>query len=117
LILEGLNVLQSTSDANEFVSDYFDFSIYVDADEADIKKWYVERFLTLRESVFKDPNSFFKHFAELTTDEAVNTALGIWESINGINLRENIEPTRERASLILHKSANHRVDHVKLRRL
>jgi type I pantothenate kinase len=117
VILEGLNVLQSSGDANEFVSDYFDFSIYIDADEAHIERWYVERFLALRESVFQNPDSFFRHYASLSTDEAVATARGIWTSINGLNLRENIAPTKRRASLILHKDADHRVDEVKLRRL
>jgi type I pantothenate kinase len=117
LILEGLNVLQVGTDGSEFVSDYFDFSIYVDAEEADIEEWYVERFLTLRESVFKDPESFFRHYADLSVDEAVATARGIWAGINGLNLRENIAPTRDRASLVLHKAADHRVTQVELRRL
>jgi type I pantothenate kinase len=117
VILEGLNVLQSGTDSTEFVSDYFDFSIYIDADESDIEHWYVERFLTLRESVFQDPESFFRHYAGLDDDEAVETARGIWRSINGINLRQNIEPTRDRASLILRKAADHRVERVHLRRL
>ncbi len=117
LILEGLNVLQVGVDRSEFVSDYFDFSIYVDADESDIETWYVDRFLTLRESVFKDPRSFFRHYADLTDDEAVATARGIWAAINGRNLRENIAPTRDRASLVLHKAADHRVTEVELRRL
>ena len=117
VILEGLNVLQTGTDATEFVSDYFDFSIYIDADEADIEQWYVERFLTLRESVFQDPDSFFSNYAGLTDDEAVETARGIWRAINGLNLRENIAPTRDRASLVVHKQADHRVDRVQLRRL
>lgn len=117
VILEGLNVLQTGDSADEFVSDYFDFSIYIDADEPDIEQWYVDRFLTLRESVFQDPDSFFKFYAELTDDEAIATARTIWRDINGLNLRENILPTRERASLVLHKRADHRVDRVQLRRL
>ncbi len=117
VILEGLNVLQVGESRTEFVSDYFDFSIYVDADEADIEQWYVDRFLTLRESVFQDPDSFFSNYADLSDDEAVATARSIWQRINGVNLRENIAPTRERASLILHKRADHRVDRVRLRRL
>ena len=104
LILEGLNVLQvgNTADvANpEFVSDYFDFSIYIDADETDIEEFYVQRFLTLRETVFQNPDSFFQHYAHLTHDEAVETARFIWREINGSNLRENIEPTRDRACLV-----------------
>jgi type I pantothenate kinase len=117
LILEGLNVLQVGDGGKEFVSDYFDFSIYLDAAEDDIEQWYVERFLKLRESVFQDPRSFFQHFAALSDEEAVATARSIWETINGVNLRENILPTRERASLILHKSADHRVREVELRKL
>lgn len=120
LILEGLNVLQvgnPGSEHAEFVSDYFDFSIYIDADEGDIERWYIERFLSLRESVFQEPDSFFKHYAHLSSDEAVDTARGIWRAINGINLRENIEPTRERASLILRKGSDHRVSEVHLRKL
>jgi type I pantothenate kinase len=118
LILEGLNVLQVSMDKRaEFVSDYFDFSIYVDADEADIREWYVQRFFALRETVFKDPNSFFRHFADLTPEQARATAEGIWGSINGRNLSENILPTRERASLILRKEADHHVSAVRLHKL
>jgi len=117
LILEGLNVLQVGSESNEFVSDYFDFSIYIDADEDDIEQWYVDRFLALRETVFQDPNSFFQHYAALTHEEAVQTARFIWREINGRNLRENIEPTRGRASLVLRKGGDHRVTDVQLRRL
>jgi type I pantothenate kinase len=120
VILEGLNVLQVGSPsggANEFVSDYFDFSIYLDADEADIRSWYVERFLTFRQTVFQDPQSYFRHFAGLSEEEAVATATGIWNEINGRNLVENIAPTRERASLILRKEADHRVSEVRLHKL
>ena len=117
VIIEGLNMLQVGSGATEFVSDYFDYSIYVDADEADIRQWYVQRFFALRETVFQDPNSFFQHFAHLTDAEAEATAVGIWNTINGRNLRENIAPTKERASLILLKDADHRVRQVRLRRL
>ncbi|HEX9259292.1 MAG TPA: type I pantothenate kinase [Acidimicrobiales bacterium] len=117
LILEGLNVLQVGDTANEFVSDYFDFSIYIDADETHIEEWYVERFLKLCETVFQDPASYFRHFASLSHDEAVATARGIWRGINGKNLAENILPTRGRASLVLHKDSDHRVRQVDLRRL
>ncbi|MFT6293391.1 MAG: type I pantothenate kinase [Ilumatobacter sp.] len=117
VILEGLNVLQTGEAATEFVSDYFDFSIYIDAAESDIEQWYVERFLTLRESVFQDPDSFFRNYADLTDTQAVDTARAIWREINGRNLRENIAPTRNRASLILRKRKDHRVDRVQLRRL
>ena len=117
VILEGLNVLQTGNDSTEFVSDYFDFSIYIDADESDIEQWYVERFIALRESVFQDPNSFFRYYADLSDEEAIDTAREIWRNINGRNLRENIAPTRDRASLVVHKTADHRVDQVELRRL
>jgi type I pantothenate kinase len=117
LILEGINVLQVAAGSSEFVSDYFDFSIFVDAAEVDIERWYVNRFLRLRETIFQDPNSFFRHFADLSTEEAVATAKGIWAEINGKNLVENILPTRERSSLILHMGPNHLVTDVKLRKL
>jgi type I pantothenate kinase len=117
LILEGLNVLQVGSESNEFVSDYFDFSIYIDAEEQDIEQWYVERFQALRETVFRDPNSFFQNYAHLSDEEAVSTARAIWREINGKNLVENIEPTKSRASLLVQKGHDHRVTDVHLRRL
>lgn len=117
LILEGLNVLQVGTEATEFVSDYFDFSIYLDADEHDIENWFVERFFALRATVFQDPNSFFRHFADLSEAEAETMARAIWESINGKNLQENIAPTRSRASFVIHKGADHRMKEVHLRRL
>jgi type I pantothenate kinase len=117
IIVEGLNVLQVNRDGTEFVSDYFDFSIYVDADEADIESWYIRRFQMLRESSFADPESFFRHYAELNDAEAEQTARYIWATINGRNLRENIAPTRERASLIVRKERDHRVSQVSLRKL
>ena len=117
LIIEGLNVLQVGSEANEFVSDYFDFSIYIDAEEPDIEQWYIERFQKLRETVFRNPDSFFQNFAHLTDEEGINIARGIWREINGKNLVDNIEPTKSRASLIVAKGADHRVTNVHLRRL
>jgi type I pantothenate kinase len=117
LIVEGLNVLQVDRESTEFVSDYFDFSIYVDADEADIEEWYVQRFFALRESVFRNPDSYFRNFAGLSDREAEEIARGIWSTINGRNLRENIAPTKERASLVLHKAGDHRVTRVDLLRL
>ncbi|MFM8867987.1 MAG: type I pantothenate kinase [Ilumatobacteraceae bacterium] len=117
LILEGLNVLQVGTEATEFVSDYFDFSIYLDADEGDIEDWFVERFFALRATVFQDPNSFFRHFAALSDSEADAMAREIWRSINGKNLQENIAPTRSRASLVIHKGSDHRMKEVHLRRL
>jgi type I pantothenate kinase len=115
LILEGLNVLQG-GDSGAFVSDYFDFSIFVDADIDDIKRWYVERFLTLQQTAFTQPDAFFRRYSELTEAEAVAVAEEIWERINEVNLVENILPTRDRASLILEKAADHSVRRVRLRR-
>lgn len=117
LILEGLNVLQVGVDSNEFVSDYFDFSIFIDADESVIRDWYIDRFHALRRTVFQDPQSFFRHFAELTDDQATEVAKGIWAEINGLNLRENIAPTKSRASLVINKGPDHRVTDVQLRKL
>lgn len=117
VIVEGLNVLQVNREGDEFVSDYFDFSIYVDAHVGDIEEWYVERFFALRESVFRDPDSYFTNFVGLTDEQADATARHIWASINGRNLRENIKPTRERASLIIRKERDHRVGRVLLRKL
>ena len=117
LILEGLNVLQVGDGSNEFVSDHFDFSIYVDADEDDIERWFLDRFFALRETVFTDPNSFFRHLADLSHEEAAAFAHQVWVNINGKNLRENILPSRERAGLIFAKGPDHCVTEVKLRRL
>jgi type I pantothenate kinase len=114
VIFEGLNVLQTRS-TPVVASDYFDFSIYVDADTADIESWYVERFLVLQRTVFQDPTSYFHHFASLPHDEAVTTARGFWQDINLPNLLQNIEPTRERASMVLRKRASHEVGEVWLR--
>jgi type I pantothenate kinase len=122
MILEGLNVLQ-TGDlhaarrASLFVSDFFDFSIYIDADAAHIEEWYVERFMTLRGTVFTDPASYFHRYAALADDDAVRTARGIWREINYLNLKDNIEPTRERADLIFQKDRDHLVQSVRLRKL
>jgi type I pantothenate kinase len=121
VIVEGLNVLQ-TSDGHKspprtFVSDFFDFSIFVDAEEEHVRRWYVDRFHTFRKTVFQDASSYFHRYATLTDEEATATALRIWTEINGINLRENILPTRERAYLILEKSRDHTVHGVKLRKL
>ena len=118
VIVEGLNVLQTgvaAGDDARFVSDWFDFSIYVDADEADIERWYVERFFALRETAFNDDTSFFRHFAALSDEELEATARSIWASINRPNLRENILPSRSRADLVLDKGADHGVRGVRLR--
>ncbi|MTV24246.1 type I pantothenate kinase [Nitriliruptoraceae bacterium ZYF776] len=119
LIVEGINVLQSGSDADEriFVSDFFDFSVYVDADEHDILRWYVERFRTLRRTAFRDPRSYFQRYADLDDADADATARDIWERINGRNLRRNVLPTRTRADLILRKGPDHTVEKVHLRKL
>ena len=117
VIVEGLTVLQGGSSASVFVSDFFDFSIYVDSDEHSIRDWYVQRFMTLRETVFRDPESYFHKYTDLTDEEAVATATEIWETINGVNLRENILPTRERAHLILEKDPDHSIRQVRLRKI
>jgi type I pantothenate kinase len=122
LIVEGLNVFQvgrppRDGKAIPFVSDFFDFSIYLDADEDVLRHWYVDRFLMLRETAFRDPKSYFHRYSRLTDAEAVETATSIWTRINLLNLRENILPTRRRAHLILTKDASHTVTEVSLRRL
>ena len=120
LIVEGLNVLQPPRSApgsvSVAVSDYFDFSIYVDADETFIERWYVDRFLKLRATAFSREDSYFKTYASLTDDEAVSTAHVVWNAINLPNLRENIRPTRERATLIFTKGADHRVESLSIRK-
>jgi len=118
LIVEGLNVLQPPGEgAHQAVSDLFDFSIYVDADTADIESWYVERFLRLQRGAFADPDSYFHRYAELDERAAIATARSIWAEINGPNLEENVLPTRERASLVLRKAVDHTVSSVLLRRV
>jgi len=116
VILEGLNVLQTGSIHSVFVSDFVDFSIYVDASEADLESWFLDRFRKLRETAFRDPASFFHKFTAMSEDEAIALAASIWERINLANLRENILPTRERATLILRKAGRHVVENVLLRR-
>src|SRR4249920_2277003 len=122
LIVEGLNVLQAgrlpkDGKAVPFVSDFFDFSVYVDADKNELLSWYVDRFLALRGTAFADPKSYFHRYAQLSDAEAIATATSIWNRINLVNLRENILPTRPRADLILKKGESHRVEEVALRRL
>lgn len=121
LILEGLNVLQSPTSARNasrvFVSDFFDFSIYLDAAAETVERWYIERFLRLRETVFQNEASYFHRYAALSEVEAIEVARNIWQEINLANLVENIQPTRERAHLILEKDENHAVQNVKLRRV
>lgn len=121
VIVEGLNVLQTPgtsgmAEGSMFVSDYFDYKIYVDAPEAIIREWYVQRFFALRKTAFADPRSYFRRFSELSDEESRVTAEGIWDAINGPNLAENILPTRGRADLILTKQADHTVGEMHLRR-
>lgn len=115
VILEGLNVLQGRG-TGTYISDFFDFSIYVDADPADIETWYIDRFLTLRDTAFRDPGAFFHRYADLDDEEARAEAHRIWKEINEVNLYENILHTRERATLILQKGSSHEVERVRLRR-
>jgi type I pantothenate kinase len=120
LIVEGLNVLQTGVGGDErrvFVSDFFDFSIYVDAAEWDVVRWYVERFRRLRDTAFRDPRSYFRRYGDLSDEQADTVAHAIWERINGVNLRQNVLPTRSRANLILRKGPDHAVEQVHLRKL
>ena len=121
LIIEGLNVLQpprmSASRELLAVSDFFDVSIYVDADEEHIRRWYVERVLRLREIAFNQPSSYFYQFSQMPEEEMVERALGIWESINKPNLVENIEPTRSRANIVLRKGPDHIITDVLMRKI
>ncbi len=122
LIIEGLNVLQppgvrADGSSTGAISDYFDFSVYVDAPLAEIRAWYVGRFLRLRETAFADPKSYFHRYAGLSDDAARATALGIWEEINEPNLVENVLPTRDRATLVLTKGADHAVTGIRLRKI
>jgi type I pantothenate kinase len=122
LIFEGLNVLQPRELPKDgkfvpFVSDFFDFSIYIDADEDQIHNWYITRFMRLRETAFRNPDSFFHRYSRLSEDAARAIAEGLWHNINLKNLRENILPTRPRADLILKKGADHLVEEVALRKL
>jgi type I pantothenate kinase len=122
LIVEGLNVLQAgdlpkDGRAIPFVSDFFDFSVYIDAEEPVLHKWYVDRFLTLRGTAFRDPKSYFHRYSKISDEEAREVATSIWNRINRVNLQENILPTRRRAHLILKKGETHHVQEVALRRL
>jgi type I pantothenate kinase len=122
VIIEGLNVLQPARTREDgrtglAVSDFFDFSVFVDAGTTHIRDWYVSRFLRLRETAFRDPQSYFARYASLSQEEAVDEAVRIWDSINGPNLRENVLPTRSRAHLVLRKDRDHSVRYVRLRKL
>ena len=122
LVIEGLNVLQParrrSDDAPALaVSDFIDFSVYVDAEEEHVRQWYISRFLKLRDSAFQDPNSYFVQYAKLSDEEAVALANDLWDTINGPNFRDNIAPTAQRASAILRKSANHEIETVRIRKI
>ena len=115
MIFEGLNVLQVPPGATVTGSDFFDFSVYLDAAEADSERWFVERLLVLQRTAFQDPDSYFHQFSSLPQKQATQFANDVWREINGPNLRENIEPTRARARLVLTKGADHGVREVALR--
>ncbi|MFN3201557.1 MAG: type I pantothenate kinase [Bradymonadia bacterium] len=122
LIVEGLNVLQTgraTADGDPvvFVSDFFDFSIYLHADEPELKQWYVERFFRLRQTAFKDPSAYFHRFSKMSATDARAFAEHVWDTVNLVNLRANIAPTRLRADLILYKGLDHGIHQVDLRKL
>ncbi len=122
LIVEGLNVLQTSKPPRDgrqipFVSDFFDFSIYLDAEEPALRHWYIERFRSLRDTAFRDPKSYFHRYAGMDEAETEKIATGLWERINLVNLRDNIIPTRPRADLILKKADDHRIASVALRRI
>jgi type I pantothenate kinase len=122
VLVEGLNVLQPARVSADgrvglAVRDFFDFSVYVDASPKDIRRWYTERFLRLRETAFRDPASYFRRYGHLSEHEAVVQAHRIWDEINGPNLRRNIIPTRSRATLVLRKDCDHSVRYVRLRKL
>jgi type I pantothenate kinase len=122
LLVEGLNVLQparprANGVSGLTVSDFFDFSVYVDAAQDDVRRWYVERFLRLRETAFREPTSYFRRYADLDHDAAVARAQELWDTINGPNLEQNILPTRGRATLVLHKGPDHTVRRIRLRKL
>ena len=122
VIIEGLNVLQPARTREDgrtglAVSDFFDFSVYVDAGTSHIRDWYVSRFLRLRETAFRDPDSYFTRYGALSREEATAEAMRIWDTINGPNLTENVLPTRSRATLVLRKDRDHSVRYVRLRKL
>ncbi|MDR2930132.1 MAG: type I pantothenate kinase [Propionibacteriaceae bacterium] len=122
LILEGLNVLQPAriragGAMGAAVSDFFDFSVYVDAPEPIIRQWFLERFAQLRRTAFTDPDSYFRQYATLPDDDAMAQANGFWDTINGPNLRHNIEPTRQRATVVIGKGPNHDIDWIRIRKI
>jgi type I pantothenate kinase len=117
LIFEGLNVLQAPPNATVIASDFFDFSVYIDADETALEAWYIERFILLQRTAFQNPVSYFHHYRGLPENEARHVAANIWREINLTNLRENIQPTRQRADLVLRKQSDHSVKEVWLRHM
>jgi type I pantothenate kinase len=122
LIVEGLNVLQPALPGQDgrtrvAVADYFDFSVYVDARTEDIERWYLERFRKLRQTAFQDPDSYFLRYTQVSEQDALRYGRGIWRTINETNLRENVAPTRGRATLVLRKGADHKVTRLRLRKL
>lgn len=122
VLVDGLNVLQPARTRGDgrpglAISDFFDFSVYVDAATRDIRKWYVDRFLRLRDTAFRDPESYFNRYSTLNVPEAQRKAGQLWDTINGPNLKENIQPTRGRATLVLRKDPDHSVRWVRLRKL
>ena len=122
LVFEGINVLQSRDmpregDSIPLVSDYFDFAIYIDADEKDIERWYINRFMQLRDTAFRDAGSYFHQYSQVSETKARETAEGLWKDINLVNLRDNIKPTRPRADLVMRKGKDHLMERVALRKL
>lgn len=116
LIVEGINVFQNQQNNRLYMNDYFDFSIYIDADSAHIEHWYIERFLSILNMAKQDSNSYYAQYTTLPQDEAVAFARNIWKTVNLENLEKFIEPTRNRAELILHKAADHKIDEIYLKK-
>jgi len=116
LIVEGINVLQLPQNTNIYTSDFFDFSIYIDAEVDDIEEWFLNRFETLLDLARNDPNSYYYQYTQVPEDEALNMARDVWDKINYVNLRDYIKPTMTRADLILHKAENHQIDTILLRK-
>lgn len=116
LIVEGINVFQNQQNNRLYMSDYFDFSIYIDADSAHIEHWYIERFLSILNMAKQDSNSYYAQYTTLPQDEAVAFARNVWKTVNLENLEKFIEPTRNRAELILHKAADHKIDEIYLKK-
>ena len=116
IIVEGINVFQNPQNDRLYMTDFFDFSIYVDAEVANIESWYIDRFKKLLDRAKDDPSNYYHRFTKQPEEEVLAFAHQVWESINLLNLKDYIEPTRNRAELILHKSANHEIDEIYLKR-